>query len=534
LAHEKLVEDLGEKWIREAAIGPAGENLVLTASVMNDWQRAAGRGGTGAVMGSKRLKAVVARAKRGPAAADPERIKTLAKDFGKVVKQLNGRLWELGTAGGVISNHASGNLPTLNFRDGSFEGGYETLSGEYLRDTYLVDRETCYACSVICKRVAAVEEGEFKTHRKHGGPEYETIGSVGSMTGVSDMAAIVKANALCNAYGMDTIGVGVTIAWAMECYEQGLLTKEDTGGLELKFGDGSMMVRLVEMTAKREGIGDLLALGSWQAAKKLGRGSEKYSITVKGQEIPMHEPRLKQGLGIGYMFSPTGADHMHNIHDTMFTTSVASVHDLGILEPMATNDLGPNKMRLLRYVSDWRAMTNCLVLCNFPSWTRDQTLELTRAATGWNIGTWELMKVGERSMALARAFNYREGFTVQDDRLPERFYESHTQGEAGANKLPGIDRLAAARAIQTTYRLRGYDALTGAPTRATLDDLDIGWVADTIGLPGGEAVATMRVPVSKGGAGRATTDEDERGKKARGGPVRHSPLTLDSSLTPGT
>ena len=172
--HETLVEELGDKWIREAAIGQAGENLVLTACVINDYQRAAGRGGTGAVMGSKRLKAIVCRARRGPAAADPDKVKTLAKDFGKVVKTLNGRLWELGTAGGVISNHASGNLPTLNFRDGSFEGGYETLSGEHLRDTYLVDRETCYACSVICKRVAAVEEGEFQTHRKHGGPEYET------------------------------------------------------------------------------------------------------------------------------------------------------------------------------------------------------------------------------------------------------------------------------------------------------------------------------------------------------------------------
>lgn len=481
--HETLVEELGDKWIREAAIGPAGENLVLTSSIMNDYQRAAGRGGSGAVMGSKRLKAVVARARRGPVAAQPEKIKELAKDFGKVVKQLNGRLWELGTAGGVISNHASGNLPSFNFRDGSFEGGHETLSGEYLRDTYLVDRETCYACSVICKRVAAVDEGEFQTHRKHGGPEYETIGSVGSMTGVSDMAAVVKASALCNDYGMDTIGVGVTIAWALECFEQGILTTADTGGMELKFGDGSTMVKLVEMTARREGIGDLLALGSWQAAKKLGRGSEQYSITVKGQELPMHEPRLKNGLGIGYMFSPTGADHMHNMHDTMFTTSVAAVQDLGILKPMAANDLSANKMRLLQYVSDWRAMTNCLVLCNFPSWTRDQTLDLVRAATGWNIGTWELMKIGQRAMALARAFNYREGFTPQDDRLPERFYQSHTKGETGVNRLPGIDRLAAARALQTLYRLRGYDALTGAPTLTTLEDLDIIWVADAVGMP---------------------------------------------------
>lgn len=494
--HETLVEELGDKWIREAAIGQGGENMVHTASVINDWQRAAGRGGNGAVMGSKRLKAIVCRAKRGPAAADPEKIKLLAKEFKGVVKQLNGRLWELGTAGGVISNHASGNLPTMNFRDGSFDGGYETLSGEHLRDTYLVDRETCYACSVICKRVAEVPDGEFATHRKHGGPEYESIGSLGSMCGVGDMAAVVKANALCNEYGMDTIGVGVTISWAMECFEQGILTTADTGGMELKFGDGSTMVKLVEMIALRQGIGDLLALGSWQAAQKLGRGSEKYSITVKGQEVPMHEPRLKQGLGIGYMFSPTGADHMHNIHDTMFTTSVASVKDLGILEPMATTDLGPNKVRLLKYVSDWRAMTNCLVLCNFPAWTRDQTLDLARAATGWNIGTWELMKIGERSMAMARAFNYREGFTPQDDRLPDRFYQSHTLGNED-NKLPGIDRVAAARAIQTLYRQRGYDALTGAPTRTTLEDLDIPWVADAIGLPGGEVAASTATQPGK-------------------------------------
>jgi aldehyde:ferredoxin oxidoreductase len=497
--HEALVDELGDKWIREAAIGPAGENQVLTSCVINDYQRAAGRGGTGAVMGSKRLKAIVARARRGPAAAEPEKIKALAKDFGKVVKQLNGRLWELGTAGGVISNHASGNLPTLNFRDGSFDTGYQTLSGEYLRDTYLVDRETCYACSVICKRVAAVDEGEYKTDRKHGGPEYETIGSLGSMNAVADMAAVVKGNALCNEYGMDTIGVGVTIAWAIECFEQGLLTLEDTGGLELRFGDDALMVKLVEMTARREGIGDLLALGSWQAARKIGRGTDRYSMSVKGQELPMHEPRLKQGLGIGYMFSPTGADHMHNMHDTAFAASVAAVQDLGILEPMAPNDLGPNKMRLLKYVSDWRAMTNCLVLCNFPSWTRDQTLELARAATGWNIGTWELMKIGERAMALLRAFNYREGFTAADDRLPDRFFESHTTGEENVNKLPGIDRQAAARALQILYRQRGYDPATGAPTRATLEDLDIAWVADALGLPG-ELVAAGGGPTRLPGA----------------------------------
>ena len=487
--HERLVEELGDKWIREAAIGVAGENMVHTAAVINDYSRAAGRGGTGAVMGSKRLKAIVARARRAPQAAQPDQIKTLAKDFGKVVKQLNGRLWELGTAGGVISNHASGNLPTNNFRDGSFEGGYQTLSGEHLRDTYLVDRDTCYACSVICKRVAEVtEEGPFKAHRKYGGPEYETIGSLGSMCGVADMAAVVKASELCNAHGMDTIGVGVTISWAIECFEHGLLTTEDTGGLELRFGDGELMVRLVEMTARREGFGDLLALGSWQASQKIGRGTERLSITVKGQELPMHEPRLKQGLGIGYMFSPTGADHMHNMHDTAFVQSVAAVTDLGILEPMAANDLGPNKMRLLKYVSDWRAMTNCLVLCNFPAWTRDQTLELTRAATGWNIGTWELMKIGERAMAMARAYNYREGFRPADDRLPDRFYEPHTQGDAD-NKLPGIDRAKAQQALQTLYRLRGYDAATGAPTRATLEDLDIAWVADAIGLPQAAASA---------------------------------------------
>ena len=193
----------------------------------------------------------------------------------------------------------------------------------------------------------------------YGGPEYETAGSLGSVCGIGDLEAVAMGNQLCNAYGLDTIGTGMTIAWAMECFERGLIGLEDTGGLDVRFGNAEVMVQLVEMMARREGFGDILAEGSWRAAKKIGRGTEKYSMTVKGQELPMHEPRIKFGLDLGYTTSPTGADHCHNIHDTGYETEAGPIQGmapLGDFKPLPANDIGPEKVRLTKYHIDWQVL----------------------------------------------------------------------------------------------------------------------------------------------------------------------------------
>ncbi|MCD6537808.1 aldehyde ferredoxin oxidoreductase C-terminal domain-containing protein, partial [Candidatus Bathyarchaeota archaeon] len=237
------------------------------------------------------------------------------------------------------------------------------------------------------------------------------------------------------------------------------------------------MVKLVEMIGRREGIGDLLAEGTRRAAERIGRGAEKYAVHVKGQEVPMHEPRLKRALGLGYAVSPTGADHVHNIHDTGFIQESAweKVKALGILDQAPLEDLGPNKVRLLIYCTFTAILDNCLLMCGSVPWSYDQKLEILRAVTGWNSTMWELMKLGERVLNMARAFNIREGITSDDDWLPDRFFHPQTAGplsEVAVNP----DELKNARRIY--YRMMCWDEETGVPSKGKLEELGIGWVAE--------------------------------------------------------
>jgi aldehyde:ferredoxin oxidoreductase len=348
-----------------------------------------------------------------------------------------------------------------------------------MRDTILKDRDGCFACPVRCKRVVEVKGGGYPVDPVYGGPEYETIGALGSSCGVSDLAAIARANQLCNAYGLDTISCGVTIAWAMECFERGLLTTEDTGGIALRFGDAAAMVQMVEMMGKREGFGRLLGEGSYQAAREIGRGTEVYAMHAKGQEIPMHEPRVKYALGVGYAVSPTGADHNHNFHDADYTTDdgIAAVRTFGILEPLDFDDLGPAKVRLATLEICWSMVMNVLGFCGFVFFTfdRPRIAEMVRAITGWDTSLHELLKAGERAYTMARAFNAREGFTAAQDRIPDRFFEPFREGPSQGNALP-VEEFDRARI--TLYQMMGWDELTGAPSAWKLHELGVGWVAD--------------------------------------------------------
>ena len=290
---------------------------------------------------------------------------------------------------------------------------------------------------------------------------------------MSDLVVISRANQLCGDYSLDTISTGATIAFAMECFERGLITKEDTGGLELTFGNGDAMLELIELIAHRKGFGDLLAEGSMRAAQKIGRGTEKFAMQVKGQELPMHEPRLKHALGVGYAVSPTGADHCHAFHDTGFTAEegIADLKALGVFEPIELRDLGPDKIRLMTYVTNLEWMKNSAVLCLFVPWSIVNYVDLVTAVTGWNTSAFELMKLGERVCTMARVFNIREGFTSKDDVVPERMFEAFTSGP-----LEGvsIDKDAFQQAIKYYYESMGWDA-DGVPTTFKLHELGIPW-----------------------------------------------------------
>jgi len=476
---EKQIQDeLGDKRVRVAQIGPAGEKLVRFAAIANDLTHFYGRNGHGAVMGSKMLRAIAVRGHKALPLANPEKVRGVAKWLADNYKALLGYMTANGTANGIPDLNEAGILPTRNFQEGQFEG-FMDIAGQTMTETILVGRGNCYACPINCKREVKVGP-PYNVDPVYGGPEYETIAALGSFCDVNDLKAIAKGNQICAAYGLDTIATGNSIAFAMECFERGILTKKDTGGIELKFGDAEAMMTMVEMIAKREGLGDILAEGVKRAAEKIGHGATEYAMQIKGQELPMHDPRGKVGLGIGYATSPTGADHCHNIHDTMFAVEglfLDRLKELGIQEPLSPLELSPAKVRMFQYVVNWEHFRNCAVICLLLRFSPSHFVELVNGATGWNTSVFELMKVGERALALARVFNAREGYSAKDDIIPERFYEAFNSGPL---KDKEIGRETMHQALQTYYKMAGWDPERAVPTREKLQELDLGWVVEEL------------------------------------------------------
>jgi aldehyde:ferredoxin oxidoreductase len=347
-----------------------------------------------------------------------------------------------------------------------------------LAEHVVVRMEGCYACAVKCKKVAEHQE-PYPVDPAYGGPEYETVAGLGSNCGISDVYAVTKANERCNALGLDTISAGGTIAFAMECFEKGLLTQADTDGLELHFGNTDAMLRLIERIATRDGIGDLLAEGVRRAAQRIGHGAERLAVEVKGQEMPYHDARTQHGLALGYAIAYTGAEHQANTFDIGFDQAegMAGVRNLGLLEPMPIFSLGPEKVRAVIYGSLRPHLDNCLCLCDFLPYSNDQVVEAVRAVTGWDTNAWELWKVTERLLAMARAFNVRQGYTRADDRLPARMAEP--LGPDSPTRP--IEPAALEAALSLYYEMMGWDPSTGVPRAAKLHELDIGWVSELLG-----------------------------------------------------
>jgi aldehyde:ferredoxin oxidoreductase len=425
-------------------------------------------------MAGKNLKAVVARGKERLTPTDKAGAAAVQKWFKDHYDREADSLHKNGTPNGLITLDLDGTLPTHNFRDGTFEHA-KAITGQTMSDTILVNRGTCFACAVACKR--EVEVPERNVSPEYGGMEYEIIAALGSLCGVGDLEAIAEASQWVNRYVMDGISTGASIAFAMECYEKGILSRDETDGIDLTWGNAEAVIQMIHKIATRKGIGDLLADGVKRAAAKLGRGSEQFALHVKGQELPMHEPRGKVGVGLGYAISPTGADHLEAEHDPpyeAFGEWDQGFSPLGLLEPVDRLDFGPKKVRAFFYAQQVWSLYNSVGMCDFVGTPiGDLNLHSLRdyvnAVTGWDMSVFEMLKVGERANTMARLFNLREGFSAEDDVLPDRLFEPL---ESGALKGKAIDREEFADALQLYYQMVGWDE-GGVPTRGKLAELGL-------------------------------------------------------------
>jgi aldehyde:ferredoxin oxidoreductase len=470
--------------------GPAAEKGVRFSSLLSMSNRNNGRTGMGLVMASKNLRAIVVRGAVKPELAAPEKLTALNREGPKMMPDnpdVDG-LGKLGTASVVMFQNMLGTLPTRNYNEGQFEY-CEDLSGERMAETILKKRETCYACVVRCKRVVEIKEGPYPVNPYYGGPEYETLGTFGSYCGVRDMAAVSLANELCNMHGVDTISCGATIAFAMECFEKGIIGEKETGGLDLRFGNADAMLAALRQIVENTGtLGSVLSQGSEAAARQWGEAAQECLITVKGEEAPAHMPQAKKSLALIYAVNPFGADHQSSEHDPMYEEGAAPLYldrlaELDLKETPAAGSLGAEKVRFAAYTHIFYSILDTLELCQFvwgPAWTLygpRETVQLVEAVTGWKVSLYELMKVGQRRLNMLRAFNAREGLDRRQDTLPKKFFKPLV-GE-GPTAGVAIDKDEFERALDMYYHLMGWTS-DGVPTRAALADTGVEWVADLL------------------------------------------------------
>ncbi len=482
-----LRQEVGEPKAEVLQYGPAAENGVLFSSLVSMANRNNGRTGMGLVMASKNLKAIVVKGKGPLPVADPKALAVLSKAGPKLLPEnpdVDG-LRLHGTASVVMPQNAIGTLPTYNYNEGQFARA-EEISGERMTETILKKGDTCYACAVRCKRVVEISSGDYAVDPVYGGPEYETISTFGSYCGIDDLAAISHANQICNMYGVDTISCGATIAFAMECYEKGIINQEQTGGLELRFGNVPVMLEVLHQIVENAGaLGKILSQGSARAAQVWGPQAEACLVTVKNQEAPAHMPQAKKSLAVIYAVNPFGADHQSSEHDPMYEQDTAPLYltrlaELDLKDPPPYGSLNAEKVRFAAYTHIFYSILDTLELCQFvwgPAWTLygpSEIVEYVRAVTGWPVSLYELMKVGERRLNMLRWFNAREGFTRKDDQLPAKFYKP-LAGE-GPTAGVALDKQEVEDALDLYYHILGWTQ-EGLPTRDSLANVGIEWLA---------------------------------------------------------
>jgi len=479
---DAIRQQLDDNAVQVLQCGPAAEKGVLFGALISSATRANGRTGMGTVMASKRLKAIAVRGTERPDLANPDAVKALAKwGVDHFPESDVAGMGEFGTAEGLLPLNEEGGLPTRNWSSGVFENA-EAISGERMAETVLKGRNTCHGCVVRCKRVVEIKDGDYPVDPRYGGPEYETLAAMGSYCGVSDLAAICRANQLCNMYGMDTISCGATIAWAMDCFERGLITEQETDGIDLHFGQADALVRVVELIGRQEGFGRILGQGSVRAAETLGVGQDLL-VAVKGQEFPAHMPQHKRSLALIYAVNPFGADHQSHEHDPFFCEAYADrMSQLGLIGELPQDVLNAEKVRYAFYTQLFYSATDSVCVCQFvfgPSFQLygpDQLVEAIGAVTGWNYTLWELMKAGERRLNLMRAYNLREGVDSETDLLPGKSRIPLVGGPTDGVFVPQ-EELDNAKALY--YAMAGWDE-KGRPRWATLVELDLEWLAELL------------------------------------------------------
>lgn len=476
-SEEAIRLELGDKHIRVAQIGPAGENLVKYACISNELAHFNGRTGMGAVMGSKNLKAIAVRGTLPIEFEEPEFLKEFAKLGNEKVKTMAGYqgFKALGTNVNVDELYAVNCIPTKNWTSGIMDGAENLLAAEWTNS--YIKPGTCYACAQSCKR--NVQNTEC-VDPSYGGPEYETVGMCGTNLGITDKLDIIRINEMCSKYTMDTISFGGTVGYAMECYEKGLLTKADTNGLELKFGNAEAVIELAELTALRKGFGNLIAEGTKVLSEKLGGKALDFAIHVKGKEFPAHMPHNKGSLALAYATVAFGADHV----SSNFDGSIASepipyqLRGFGLEKAQDPYVLNDEKVRLYWHTQRAFSLIDTASVCclTFGFWTIYDFSDLTNAinaATGMKTHLLELIEIAERRLIMMRVFNAREGFTSKDDDLPKRLFEEPLKG--GISDGLTVSRKDFERTRKLYYEMAGLDN-EGIPTKARMLALGLDWI----------------------------------------------------------
>jgi aldehyde:ferredoxin oxidoreductase len=446
---------------RVACIGVAGERRVKMAAVMNDHGRAAGRTGMGAVMGAKQLKAIAVRGRAAVRVADGPALDAIAAEIVSGIQEDVAALalQLAGTAGYVDMALMYGDMPIRYYQQGEWAPASQ-LSGVLMSERYQKRRRACYRCPIACGRETRAPRYGLE---RADGPEFETLGALGTLPLIDDLEAVIYAGHLCNLYGLDTISAGCTIALACELFERGALTARDTGGIEVRYGDAATVHRLLGMMARREGFGDLLAEGSVALAH--AAGLPELAVTVNGLDVPMHDPRAFAGMAVSYALSPRGACHMQG---DMYgvDTGQGPALELGIL-PGDRFEASAAKGRIAARQQAWRSAYNALILCQFQNPGVERLVRALDAVTGWDVDGAALLQTGKRIVTLKRLFNIRRGLSREHDRLPKVLLQPLAEGGT-EGRVPDLEAL-----LSGAYREYGWDPHTGHPLPETLEVLGL-------------------------------------------------------------
>jgi len=454
---------------RVAGIGPAGENLVRIAGIMSgpsDYVRAAARGGMGAVMGSKNLKAIVVRGTGKPDYPDVKAFRAVVKEQNPTIQENSLAMTHLGTAGGVVATEQYGDIPLRNWQLGSWPEA-EKVTGKTIYDRYLVKHTHCYACPIGCGKEVEVTEGPYRVPRGEG-VEYETIAGFGGSCLIDDAAAVLLANSLCNRYGLDTISTSSAIAFAMEAYENELIGPAETGGIELRFGNADAMLAMIGKIAQREDIGDLLAEGTREAARRLGGEAGRYAIHVKGLEVAFHDPRGFVSMAVNYATAVRGGCHLEAA--SYWNGYGVVLPDLGYPEILDRFESGAANARLAYDWQNYAGVYNPLGLCKFLIKGRvggEHLAAIVNSALGWDWDVDQILATGDRIFQLKRLINLRLGVTAADDTLPARFLEEPRPDGSAAGVLPDLGLM-----LPIYYQLRDWDE-DGVPRPRRLAQLGL-------------------------------------------------------------